>query len=248
MSGRPDTWMPMYWRDYIADTRNLSTEQHGAYLLLIGYYWVTGRPLPDDDAQLCAVARCTLARWRALRPLVLAFFRREHDGWRHKRIDHELAKTTGAYERRTKANRENIRKRYQKPTNGSPVVDAPSYQPNTQLQPQPQSEANASEVEAAPPAPPAPPKRKTRLPEDFHVPPDWLAWAIEDHGMLAGQVYEQAKRFTDHWRGTGEPKADWQATWRNWIRRAEDFDGKRPAGKGDRMLAGFAAAFSDGTG
>ena len=245
MSGRPDTWMPMYWRDYIADTRNLSTEQHGAYLLLIGYYWVTGRPLPDDDVQLALVAGLPLARWRTTRPIVLAFFRREVDGWRHKRIDHELARAVSVSAARQASGRVGG---YQKASNRLANGMANAQQNPTQLQPQPQSEANASEVEAAPPAPPAPPKRKTRLPEDFHVPPDWLAWAIEDHGMLAGQVYEQAKRFTDHWRGTGEPKADWQATWRNWIRRAEDFDGKRPAGKGDRMLAGFAAAFSDGTG
>lgn len=82
----------MYWRDYVADTGHLSTEEHGAYLLLIAHYWLSGKPLPKDDAALARLARATAARWRAIRSAVMAFFRLTDDGWRHKRIDQELAK------------------------------------------------------------------------------------------------------------------------------------------------------------
>jgi uncharacterized protein YdaU (DUF1376 family) len=80
--------MPLYCGDYLRDTRHLTTEQHGAYFLLILEYWAKGK-LPDDDVQLARIVGLPLAKWLKMRPVMLAFF---HDGWHHKRVDEELAK------------------------------------------------------------------------------------------------------------------------------------------------------------
>lgn len=97
MSTRP--WMPFYIGDYRADTPHLSTAQHGAYLLLIFHYWQLGG-LPDDDEQLARIVGMTPAEWRKNRPVNRAFFT---DGWRHARIEREIAAASEKYERRVKA-------------------------------------------------------------------------------------------------------------------------------------------------
>jgi uncharacterized protein YdaU (DUF1376 family) len=96
MSARP--WMPFFVGDYRADTQHLSTAQHG-YLLLIMHYWQHGG-LPDDDEQLARIVGMTAAEWRKNRPAIRAFF---GDGWRHARIEREIATASEKYQRRIKA-------------------------------------------------------------------------------------------------------------------------------------------------
>ncbi len=81
-------WMPLYVSDYLGDTRRLTTLQHGAYLLLIMEYWQHGG-LPDDDNDLAEIVGLELSEWLEMRPRIARLFK---DGWRHKRIDEELAK------------------------------------------------------------------------------------------------------------------------------------------------------------
>lgn len=94
-------WMPLYVADYLADTGHLRAAQSGAYLHLIMHYWLKG-VLPNDDAQLAAIARMDRKEWGTARPIIQAFFT---DGWTHKRIDKELASSSAAYERRAAAGR-----------------------------------------------------------------------------------------------------------------------------------------------
>lgn len=86
-----DTWMPLYIGDYLADTGHLTTEEHGAYLLLILHYWRAG-PLPDDD-RLATIARLPAPRWRKIAPTIRAFFKVESGFLRHKRIEAEKKAT-----------------------------------------------------------------------------------------------------------------------------------------------------------
>lgn len=89
---RSDIWMPIYWGDYARDTGHLSDAHHGAYLMLIKHYWVTGAPLPDDDELLSRIACAeSLAKWRKRKPVIMAFFYLKNGLWHHKRVDQELA-------------------------------------------------------------------------------------------------------------------------------------------------------------
>ena len=110
---RPDTWMPLYVRDYLADTGRLTTEQHGAYLLLIMDYWISGPP-PDDDEQLASVTRLDAKSWRRIRPRIEGFFQMVDGRWRHKRIDDEIANATRNIEAKREAGARGAAKRWQK--------------------------------------------------------------------------------------------------------------------------------------
>jgi uncharacterized protein YdaU (DUF1376 family) len=125
---RIDTWMPLYIADYLADTRRLSTLEHGAYLLLIMEYWRHG-PLPDDDRELAAIVHIDRKTWdKEVGQSIRRFFQRQEDGLLHqKRIDTERSKTLQLSNKRREAV---LQRRDRSPSNvdqatnkGSTIVD-----------------------------------------------------------------------------------------------------------------------------
>ena len=91
-------WMKMNWGDYFDSTVDLTIEQHGAHLLLLGIAWRRGGTLPGD---LAAIRRLLASRagsvhgrtFNALVPPVLErFFYLEEGVYRNFRIDFELEK------------------------------------------------------------------------------------------------------------------------------------------------------------
>lgn len=108
---------------------------------------------------------------------------------------------------------------------------------NNPLSP-PAGENPASKSKPAPkpkpakaPATKAKPRRQ--LPEPFLTSLDLLAWAAER--VPAVNLDLETERFVNYWRAEGKTKADWDATWRNWMLRAQDSAGRtgpRPGGGG----------------
>lgn len=85
---KSDVWMPIYVGDYLADTARLTTEQHGAYLLLLMDYWKSGPP-PDNDAVLARVTGLSADAWSNARSILQPYFDVADGVWRHKRVDSE---------------------------------------------------------------------------------------------------------------------------------------------------------------
>ena len=117
------------------------------------------------------------------------------------------------------------------PKNG--MQNHPIESPNEPLPPAGVS-ARATAADAQPefpdpppePSPHAKPKRKQPLPDDFAVTDAMRAWFAAQGFSFALQG--EHERFCDYWRGRGEPMKDWEAVWRNWMRKAADFAKPKP--------------------
>lgn len=128
-------WTAFYWRDYIANTGHLSLQEHGAYLLLMAHYYMTGNPIPANAEQVHRICRCTTDAERAAADSVLAQFFIEQDGeHHHERIDDELKKSNEISEKRANA----ARMKKQLSSKSSANAGANAEQKHTQPQPQPQ--------------------------------------------------------------------------------------------------------------
>ncbi|MFJ7315254.1 DUF1376 domain-containing protein [Pseudomonas sp. NPDC098747] len=82
-------YMQLYVADYLADTMHLTTEEHGAYLLLIFNYWQTGKPIPK--VRLSRIARVPSERWPEIQGALSEFFEDDGESWIHLRIERDIA-------------------------------------------------------------------------------------------------------------------------------------------------------------
>lgn len=229
MPKKIDSWLPLYVADYLADTTRLSTEQHGAYLLIIMDYWRNGPP-PDDDAVLAQITGLPAARWKAHRAVIERFFAIKNGIWTQKRIEKELAKAKHNNDQKSEAGRASAAKRWgngnddggnngkvtgvitedvtsavtEVITNGS-RQNAPSPSPKVLPSPAP-----------SPPPPPAPKAKvsarkratpaKTPMPEDFSISDRVRKWANE-------KGFSMLDAHLEHFAGKARAKAYAYADW-----------------------------------
>ena len=200
MTIETSAWMPMYWGDYFGDTTHLTTEQHGAYLLLIGTYWRRARPLPDDDKWLASVTKMTTKRWKKVRPIISEFFAISDGEWIHKRIIIEALKSSNRLSSARVAGR----------AGGL----AKAYQRARVSQPHKKKESTLSGAKEK--------KRRTQISDDWTLNPKNRQWA-EAYANVAGVEIDwglEADQFVDHHKKVGTVFADWKAAWRTWVRKA----------------------------
>lgn len=130
MNSAPKAWFPFYVGDYLRDTSRLSTEAHGAYLLLILDYWPNGAP-PDDNGTLASITKLSPKAWLAMRPRLEPFFNVTDGRWMHKRIERELLLAEEKHRKRAEAGKQGGKAKAngkQNPSNASSKTVAESYQ------------------------------------------------------------------------------------------------------------------------
>jgi uncharacterized protein YdaU (DUF1376 family) len=85
-------FMPMFWGDFFANTLHLTTQEVGAYVLLIGHAWEHNGKIAVEDLQ--RVARVSNHNWHRVRHRVTPFFDTLSDAtsWTSERVLLELTK------------------------------------------------------------------------------------------------------------------------------------------------------------
>ncbi len=93
--------------------------------------------------------------------------------------------------------------------------------------------ANRAEDSPAPAEPqptstsPAKHQRTSSLPDPFYVTAEMRRWAAQKCPSV--DLSTETEQFCDHHRGKGSRQVDWVATWRTWMRKAEQFAQERQA-------------------
>lgn len=206
-------WMPLHIETYLADTGYLTAAEHGAYMLLIMTYWRDGG-LPDDERLIARIARMSKDEWAESRDVLASFFK---DGWRHSRIDEELAKADEIIEKRRSA----ALGRHSKSKSDASAEHVQSKSTDTGVPPRTNNQGSKEEPDGSSK------KRGSRLPDEFK--PD-IAWAV-GQGLSVGEAEFEAANFRDYWAaksGASATKLDWPATWQVWVRNCLK---RRPAAR-----------------
>ncbi len=203
--------MQLYVSDYLGDTMHLTTEQHGAYLLILMTMWRHNGSLPNDDAKLARIARVNAKRWHLIKDDVLAFFICENGQITQKRLNEELQKAVSiSQKRKTSGSLGGLAKSLK--NNDQALASAKQTLKHSQKPDTIKVKETLNSVSQ---------KRGSRLPPDFI--PD-LEFAMSE-GLTAFQAEREAAQFRDYWiqqPGQKGVKLDWSATWRSWCRRAAE--------------------------
>jgi uncharacterized protein YdaU (DUF1376 family) len=223
-------YMPLYVGDYLADTGHLSTEQHGAYMLIIMHLWQTGKPIPEHHLPM--ITRMG-DYWNNARDSIAVLCDISDDKkWTQKRVISELKEYEKKIDLRVKAGKASGKARC-KGTQVEHVLQSccdsvrtkREQKGNIQIQIQNQtSEADDISPQIAPTgADTAKKKIAFKAPD----PEQAQAYASE-----IGLDKNECDVYLDHyatngWRTKTGPVKDWKAAMRNWKRRAAEFKPQR---------------------
>lgn len=212
----------------------------GVTLWLKSFHQVPAASLPNNDVALCRLAEfgTDMKRWRKVREGALRGWIRCADGRLYHPVVAEKATAALekklAHEKNRKADRERL-KSWREKKRAQPAKNGVNAGGETEVKRVSSACRNASETskrgrgrgrvigterEDA---------RAQRLPSDWTLPRPWAEFSIAE-GLSEAETNREALKFRDYWiakAGKDGRKADWEATWRNWIRR--DVEGRKKA-------------------
>lgn len=206
--------MPMYWDAYLADTTHFSTEEHGAYLLLLAAMWRRDGTVPDADKDNARITGLTVRKWKAFKVRLGTMIIIENGHITQQNLQKIWKKTQEKIQKNAangslggKAKSNKINKLDQ--ANATKTLKRNPTIP----EPEPYSDNKKKEPKGSQ-------KKGTRLSEDWTPSEDQISFARQQ-GLSDEEIAIEADRFRDHWiskSGQDARKVNWTATWRNWIR------------------------------
>jgi uncharacterized protein YdaU (DUF1376 family) len=257
-----------HFGDWARDTAHLTMLEDGAYNRLCDLYYVREAPLPEDFSSCCRLVRAVTKQEReAVRSVLNEFFQLTPEGWRHKRCDAEIErfraksgkasasakarwrKEISASEPDANAPADAVQTDSERNANAYAIASANAERTHANrienAMPHARARGRAPTSQTPLPIPTEAKlpreRRGTRLPDDWTPGDSGFAFAAQQ-GLTNGRAQVEADKFRDFWRaktGADACKADWQATWRNWVRRAAEEQARRsPPRGGDDPFAG----------
>ena len=196
--------------DFIKATARLTDGQAMAYLRLLWMYYDTEKPLKPDSKLLAFQIGATVEETELL---LESFFWLADDGWHHTRCDQEIADYHAMLDKKSNAGRASAERRMNRRSTGVEQVLS-ECSTDVQLTNNHKPITNNQEKKKTSTA------RGTRLPQDFGFPVSGIDFCSQQRPDLVPQ--EVFEGFKDYWiaqPGQKGVKTDWDATWRNWVRR-----------------------------
>jgi len=103
--------MKFYPGDYLRDTMHLSTEEHGAYLLILMASWTSGGVVEEQN--LPNISLLGVKKWNQVAPKISPFFTVENGKWTHPRVQRELLKAEEAHRIQVESGKRGAEKRWE---------------------------------------------------------------------------------------------------------------------------------------
>ena len=182
--------------DYASHTRHLSLLEDLAYRRLIDAYYLSEKPFLGSPADI-AKDIGMMSEIEEVYYVLSKFFESTESGWINKRCDEEIAKYHEKQEQAVKAGKASAQARFNKRST--------TVQPTNNQEP-----INSIGVAKA--------TKGTRF-NLVAIPEEWTLFCKKERSDLNPTVVFDG--FKDYWvsvAGVKGVKADWTATWRNWVR------------------------------
>lgn len=209
-------WYKRNGADFIDGTMGLSLEEKGAYSLCLDLIYDREGPIPDDARWLSGICGVSIRKWNALRERLIADGKLyiENGKIGNVRADFELVSSEKYRRNQAESGAKGGRKAAENKAdvNKNNDLAQATLKPNRAEQSIEDKDTNVS---------------LPRARKGCRLPPDWQP--IDEPDFNLGLRERELSRFRDYWVGVPGSKGvklDWQATWRNWIRKASDNHGK----------------------
>ena len=189
--------------DYASHTRHLSLIEDLAYRRLLDIYYLHERPLNDCSA---TVARLIgMAEYQEqVETVLVEFFEHSEGGFVNPRADKEISHFHSKLEQASRAGKASAQRRLSERSTG--VQPTNNHKPITNNQ-----ETIIKEKTAT---------RGSRLPNNWVPNKELAEWSKAERPDL--DLRKVLEEFRDYWTsvaGSKGVKLDWDATWRNWVRK-----------------------------